>query len=144
MYLERNTYTTPHVLSLSFIMVISKFISVDEMKELVIMKDLSYSDVSNILEENNQHAKGISEKSFRLFCTSNNIRKWSNLGKEKFHRKIFLKASQVWHLMYLQFMEIIAFQKGFEEHHPSYSAFWITLLSLWKYPLFRRLLRSLK
>ena len=75
MYLERNTYTTPRVLNLSLIMVISKFISVDEMKELVIMKDLSYSDVSNILEEKNPRAKGISKKRVRRFRTSNNMTK---------------------------------------------------------------------
>ena len=75
MYLERNTYTTPHILNLSFIIVISKFISVDEMKELLIMKDLSYPNMSNILEEKNPHAKGISEKSVRHFRTSNNMRK---------------------------------------------------------------------
>ena len=75
MYLERNPYTTPHVLNLSFIMVISKFISVDEMKEPVILKDFSYSDVINMLQEKNPDAKGISERSVRCFFTSNNIRK---------------------------------------------------------------------
>ena len=57
-------------------MVISKIISVDEMKEPVMVKDLSYFDVSNMLQEKNSYAKGISEKS--------------------------------------EFMEIIAFHKGFE------------------------------
>ena len=75
MYLERKTYTTPHVLNLSFVMVISTFISVDEMKELVTVKDLSYSNVSNMLQEKNPHTKGISEKSVRRFRTSNDIRK---------------------------------------------------------------------
>ena len=75
MYLERNTYTMPHVLNLSFIIVISKFVSVDEMKELVIVKDLSYSDVTNMFQEKNPHTKGISEKSVRRLRTSNNIRK---------------------------------------------------------------------
>ena len=70
MYLERNTYTMPHVLNLSFIIVISKFVSVDEMKELVIVKDLSYSDVSDMLQEKNQHNKGISQKSVRHFHTN--------------------------------------------------------------------------
>ena len=45
------------------------------MKELVIMKDLSYSDVSNILEEKNLHAKGISKKRVRRFRTFNNMTK---------------------------------------------------------------------
>ena len=93
MYLERNTYTMPHVLNLSFIIVISKFVSVDEMKELVIVKDLSYSDVSNMLQEKNQHTKGISQKSVRHFHT--NIEKSSNLSKEEFHRIIFLETSKV-------------------------------------------------
>ena len=74
MYLERKIYTMPHVGNLSFVMVISKFILVDEMKDLVIMKDLPYSEVSNILQEKNPHAKGICEKSIRQFCTSNKIK----------------------------------------------------------------------
>ena len=75
MYLEKSTYTIPHVLNLSFLMVISKFISVDEMKELVVVKDLSYSDMSNKLQKKNPHAKEISEKNVRCFRTFNNIRK---------------------------------------------------------------------
>ena len=71
------------------------------MKELVIMKDLSYPNMSNILEEKNPEAKGISERSVRCFFTSNNIRKWSNLSKEEFYRIIFLEASKVLHLKYL-------------------------------------------
>ena len=78
MYLERNTYTMPHVLNLSFIIVISKFVSVD---------------VSNRLQEKNQHTKGISQKSVRHFHT--NIEKSSNLSKEEFHRIIFLETSKV-------------------------------------------------
>ena len=39
------------------------------------MKDLSYPNMSNILEEKNPDAKGISERSVRCFFTSNNIRK---------------------------------------------------------------------
>ena len=74
MYLERKVYTTLHVGNLSFIMVISKFIPVDEMKDLVIVNDLPYSEVSNILQEKNPHAKGISEKSIRHFSTSNDIK----------------------------------------------------------------------
>ena len=74
MYLERKVYTTPHVGNSSFVMVISKFIPVDEMKDLVIAKDLPYSEVSNILQEKNPHAKGISEESNRHFCTSNNMK----------------------------------------------------------------------
>ena len=66
---------TSHVLNLPFIIVISKFISVDEMKELVIVKNLSYSDVTNMFQEKNPHTKGISEKSVRRLRTSNNIRK---------------------------------------------------------------------
>ena len=44
-------------------MAVSKFVSVDEMKELVIVKDLSYSDKSNVLQEKNPEVKGISERS---------------------------------------------------------------------------------
>ena len=51
--LERNTYTTPHVFSISFAIAVPKFISVIEMQELVIVKDLSYSDVRNMLQEKN-------------------------------------------------------------------------------------------
>ena len=61
--LERKTYTAPHVVNISFIMAVSKFVSVDEMKELVIVKDLSYSDKSNVLQEKNPEVKGISERS---------------------------------------------------------------------------------
>ena len=45
------------------------------MKEYAIVKDLSYSDVVYMSQEKNLDAKGISERSVRLFCTSNNIRK---------------------------------------------------------------------
>ena len=43
MSLERNTYKGQHVMNNSFIIAVSKFISVIEMKELVIVNDLSYS-----------------------------------------------------------------------------------------------------
>ena len=93
--LERKTYTVPHVVNIFFIMAVSKFIFVDEMKELVIVKDLFYSDVSNMLQEKNPDVKGISERSVRHFCTSNNIRKRSNLSTEEFRKIIFLEASKV-------------------------------------------------
>ena len=54
--LERNTYTMPHVINISFLIAVPKFISVIEMQELVIVKDLSYSDVRNILQEKNPEA----------------------------------------------------------------------------------------
>ena len=54
--LERNTYTMPHVINISFLIAVPKFISVIEMQELVIMKDLSYSNVRNILQEKNPGA----------------------------------------------------------------------------------------
>ena len=88
-------------------MAVSKFISADEMKEFVIVKDLSYSDMTNILQKKNPDAKGIPERSVRRFCTFNNIRKQSNLSKEEFQKIIFLQASKVCHLKYLLFMEII-------------------------------------
>ena len=53
---ERNTYTMPHVINISFLIAVPKFISVIEMQELVIMKDLSYSNVRNILKEKNPEA----------------------------------------------------------------------------------------
>ena len=53
---ERNTYTMPHVINISFLIAVPKFISVIEMQELVIAKDLSYSDVRNILQEKNPEA----------------------------------------------------------------------------------------
>ena len=109
--LERKTYTVPDVINISFIMAVSKFISVDEMKELVIVKDLPYSDVSNMLQKKNPDVKGISERSVRRFCSSNNVRKRLNLSKEEFQKIIFLEASKVWRLMYLLFMEIILFKK---------------------------------
>ena len=93
-------------------MEISKIFSVDEMKELVTVKDLSYSDVSNILQEKNSNTKAISERSVRCFCTSKNIRKRSNLSKEEFQKIIFLEASKI------------------KKDHPSNSAFWISLLYL--------------
>ena len=66
MSLERNTYTTPHVIKISFIMVLWKFISVDEMKNIVIVKDLSSSDVRNILQEKNSGATRYSKRSVKL------------------------------------------------------------------------------
>ena len=92
---RKKTYTPPHVVNNSSIMSFSKFISVDEMKELVIVKDLSYSDVSNMLQDKNTDVTRISERSVRRFCTSNNIRKRSNLNKEEFQKIIFLEASKV-------------------------------------------------
>ena len=93
--LERKTYTVPDVINISFIMAVSKFISVNEMKELVIVKDLPYSDVSNMLQKKNPDVKGISERSVRRFCSSNNVRKRLNLSKEEFQKIIFLEASKV-------------------------------------------------
>ena len=95
MSLERNTYTVPHAINISFIMAVSKFISFNEIRELVIVEDLSYSDVTIMLQEKNPDAKGISEGSVIRFCTSNNIRKQSNLSKEEFQKIIFLWASEV-------------------------------------------------
>ena len=66
MSLERNTYTVTNVVNISFIMAVSKFISVDKMKELVIAKGLPYSDVSNVLQEKNSDAKEISETSVQV------------------------------------------------------------------------------
>ena len=116
--LERNTYTAPHVVNIPFIMEVSKFISVNEMRELVIVKDLSYSDVSNMLQERNPGVKGISERSVRHFCTSNNIRKESNLSKVEFQKIISLEASKVWRLKYLLFIEIIVFLESFWKGSP--------------------------
>ena len=63
---ERNTYTMPHVINISFLIAVPKFISVIEMQELVIMKDLSYSNVRNILQES-RGAEGVPERSVRRF-----------------------------------------------------------------------------
>ena len=52
-FLERNTYTTPNFINISFVIAVPKFISIIEMQELVIVKDLSYSDVRNMLQETN-------------------------------------------------------------------------------------------
>ena len=54
-WMSFKTCTMPHVVNISFIMVVSKFVSVDEMKELVIVKNLPYSDVINMLPEKNSH-----------------------------------------------------------------------------------------
>ena len=130
MYLQRNTYTVPHAINISFIITVSSFISVIEMQELVVVNNLSYCNVRNMLHEKNLDAGEISERSVKLFCNSNNMRNQSNLSKEEFQEIIFLQASKVWHLKCLLFMKIIVFQKGFGKDHPGYSAFWITLLSL--------------
>ena len=76
------------------------------MKEYAIVKDLPYSDVVYMSQEKNLDATGISERSVRLFCTSNNIRKQP---KKELQKKIFLYASKAWHLKYLLFIEIIVF-----------------------------------
>ena len=97
MSLERNTYTAPYLINISFIIAVSKFISVIEMQELVIVKD-SYSNVRNIrnmMEDKNPDYEGIFERSFRRFCTSNNIRNQSDLSKEEFQKIIFFQASKV-------------------------------------------------
>ena len=125
--LERNTYIVSHAIMICFIMSVSRFISFDEMKELVIMKDLFSSNVRNMLQKKNPDAKEISERSVWRFCTSNNIRKQSNLSKEEFETTIFLQGSELWLLKYLLFMERI---HGFGKDHPGYSALRTTLLSL--------------
>ena len=86
--------TAAHVVNIYFIMAVSKFVSVDEMKELLIVKDLSYSDKINMLQEKNPEVKGISERSVRRFRTSNNTRKRSDLSNEEFQKIIFLEASK--------------------------------------------------
>ena len=63
------------------------------MQELVIVKDLSYTDVRNMLQEKNPVAEGTSERSVRRFCTSNNIRNQSNLSKGEFQNIFFLQVS---------------------------------------------------
>ena len=85
MFLERKTYTVPNVVDISFIIAVSKFISADEMKEFVIVKDFPYSDVRNMLQEKNSDAKEISETSVRR----------SNFSEEEFPKIIFLYASNV-------------------------------------------------
>ena len=65
--LERKTYTVPHIVNIFFIMAVSKFIFVDEMKELVIVKDLSYSDVSNMLQEKNPDVKEFPREVLGIF-----------------------------------------------------------------------------
>ena len=95
MALERNTYKAPHVKNNSFIMAVSKFISFIEMKEFVIVNDLSYSYMKIMLSEKNPDAEGICERSVRRFCASNNIRSQSNLSKEEFQKIIFLQARKV-------------------------------------------------
>ena len=84
MTLERKTCTVPYVVNISFIMAVSRFVSDDEIKELVIVKNLPYSDVINMLQDKNSDAKGISEANVMRLRTSNNIRKQPNLGKEEF------------------------------------------------------------
>ena len=68
------------------------------MQELVIVKDLSYSNVRNIrnmMQDKNPDYEVISERSFSCFCTSNNIRNQSDLSKEEFQKIIFFQASKV-------------------------------------------------
>ena len=67
MALERNIYTAPNVVNIFFIIAISKFIFVDEMKELVMVKDLYYSDVSNMLQKKNLDAKGFPREVLGVF-----------------------------------------------------------------------------
>ena len=85
-HMSLTTLSLWHFQSLSLLM---------RMKELVIVKDLSYSDVSNMLQDKNTDVTRISERSVRRFCTSNNIRKRSDLYKEEFQKIIFLEASKV-------------------------------------------------
>ena len=124
---SKETIILCHMSWTSFMITVSKFISVTEMQKLVIVKDMTYSDVRNMLQEKNPDAEGISERSVKSFGTSNNIRNQSNLSKEEFQKIIFLQASIILHLKCLLFMEIIVFKRGFGKGHPSYSAFCITL-----------------
>ena len=105
MSLERNNNTVPHVINISFIITVSNFISAAETQELVIVKDLSYYEERNMLQEKNLVAIGV-------FCTSINMRNQSNLSEEKFQKIIFLQASsKAWHLKCLLFMEIMVFRR---------------------------------
>ena len=65
--LERNAYTAPYVINISFIIVVSKFISVIEMQELVIVKDLSYFGVRNVLQEKNPDTERFSREVLGIF-----------------------------------------------------------------------------
>lgn len=124
--LERNTYTAPHVIIISFIMAVPKFISADAMKGFVIEKDLSYSDVSNMLQEKNPDAKGIKEFPrevlgvFLLLIISESNQISVNMN--------FRKLGGIKGMTFKVF--IIHGNNRFEKYHPSYSAVWITLLPL--------------
>ena len=80
MTLERKICTVSYVINISFIMAVLQFVSNDEIKELVIVKNLPYPDMINMLQEKNSDAEGISEKSVMRLRTSNNIIKQSNLS----------------------------------------------------------------
>ena len=80
MTLERKICTVSYVINISFIMAVLQFVSDDEIKELVIVKNLPYPDMINMLQEKNSDAEGISEKSVMRLRTSNNIIKQSNLS----------------------------------------------------------------
>ena len=80
MTLERKICTVSYVINISFIMAVLQFVSDDEIKELVIVKNLPYPDMINMLQEKNLDAEGISEKSVMRLRTSNNIIKQSNLS----------------------------------------------------------------
>ena len=73
-----------YVVNISFIMTVSKFASNDEMKKLLIVKNLPCPDVINMLQEKNSDAKGISKTSVMRPRTSNSISKQSNLSKEEY------------------------------------------------------------
>ena len=108
-FFQNGSYTAKHVINTFFIIAVSKFISVEESQLLVIVKHLSYFDVRNMFQGKNANAKGNSDRSFRRFCTSNNMKNKSNFSKEELQKIIFLQTSKLRHLKYLLFMEIIVF-----------------------------------
>ena len=71
------------------------FVPVNETKNIMTVKDLPYPDVRNILQEKNADFKQISERSVRSFCSTIDIGKQSNLGKEEFQKIIFLQESKL-------------------------------------------------
>ena len=80
--LERNTYTMPHFLNLSFNLSWSNERACDSERFVLLWSE-------NKLQEKNPHTKGISKKSVTRFGTFNNTRKWSNLSKEKSQNNLF-------------------------------------------------------
>ena len=82
-------------------MALSKCVSIDEMRDMVKNKSLTYREISKQLQIKYHQTTGFSERSVRRFCLSNGIQRRDQYDKAEIKKLIFLEASKVCtHLFY--------------------------------------------